>query len=182
VIYTELGLSGVWLVELERREDERGFFARAWCRDELRERGLESELAQCNLSFNERRGTLRGLHYQAAPHGEVKLVRCTRGAIFDVVVDLRPGSPTHGEWLGVELNEENRSMLYVPEGCAHGYQTLVDRTETFYQVSRPYTPEAERGVRWDDPAFDIRWPEAERRVLSAKDRSWTDSKVSVPET
>lgn len=174
MIFTETELRGAVIVDLDRREDERGFFARAWCRREFEEQGLSAEVVQCNLSFNHRKGTLRGMHYQVEPYGEVKLIRCTRGAIYDVIVDLRPESPTYKRWTGVELTGENGRMLYVPEGFAHGYQTLADGTETFYQVSESYTPEAERGLRWDDPAFAIEWPEAEPRIISEKDRSWPD--------
>jgi dTDP-4-dehydrorhamnose 3,5-epimerase len=172
--FAETELPGAFVIDLERREDERGFFARAWCERELAEHGLDTRVSQCNLAFNERRGTLRGLHYQVAPHAEVKLVRCTRGAVYDVIVDLRPESATYTRWIGVELTEDNRRMLYVPEGFAHGYLTLADATETFYQVSVPYTPDAERGARWDDPAFGIEWPQTEGLVMSDKDRSWPD--------
>ena len=174
MIFTATELEGAWLVDLDPREDERGFFARAWDRAEFAEHGLSTELVQCNVSFNHRKGTLRGMHFQNAPHAEVKLVRCTRGAIYDVIVDLRASSPTHTRWLGVELTAENRRALYVPEGFAHGYQTLVDGTETTYQVSAFYAPGAERGVRWDDPAFGIEWPDPDRPVMSEKDRAWPD--------
>jgi dTDP-4-dehydrorhamnose 3,5-epimerase len=174
VIFHPTKLPGVTVVELEPRDDERGFFARFFCRREFAEQGLELEVAQANLAFNRRRGTLRGLHYQAPPHDEAKLVRCVRGALYDVVVDLRPGSPTYRQWLAVELTGENRSLLYVPPGLAHGYQTLTDETEAMYLHSAVHAPEAERGVRWDDPAFGIEWPEADQRVLSAKDRAWPD--------
>lgn len=172
--FTETDLAGAFVIDLERHEDERGFFARAWCEREFADHGLDTRVSQCNVSFNEHRGTLRGLHYQVSPHAEVKLVRCTRGAVYDVIVDLRPESATYTRWVGVELTAENRRMLYVPEGFAHGYVTLVDATETFYQVSVPYAPEAERGARWDDPAFGIEWPQTEGLVMSAKDRSWPD--------
>jgi dTDP-4-dehydrorhamnose 3,5-epimerase len=174
VIFSETDLPGVYVVDLERREDERGFFARAWCAREFGEHGLSTDLVQCNLSFNHRRGTLRGMHFQEAPHAEAKLVRCTRGAIFDVALDLRPESPNHGRWVGVELSADNRRALYVPEGFAHGYQTLEDGTETFYQVSEWYTPGSERGVRWNDPAFEIDWPLADEPLLSPKDAAWPD--------
>ena len=174
MIFTPLELAGAFLVELEPRADDRGFFARAWCRDEFERHGLNPALEQCNLSFNHVRGTLRGMHFQREPHAEAKLIRCTRGAIFDVIVDLRPSSPTFTRWVGVELTEENRSALYVPEGFAHGYQTLADATETLYQVSVSYAPDAEGGARWDDPTFGIRWPQADERVISEKDRSWPD--------
>jgi dTDP-4-dehydrorhamnose 3,5-epimerase len=174
VIFRETELPGAYVIELERREDERGFFARAWCRGELADHGLDARVAQANVSWNERQGTLRGLHFQRAPHAEVKLVRCTRGAVYDVIVDLRPDSRTYTRWLGVELSAENGRTLYVPEGFAHGYQTLADASETFYLVSEPYTPGAEGGVRWDDPTFAIAWPDVSERVISVKDRSWPD--------
>jgi dTDP-4-dehydrorhamnose 3,5-epimerase len=172
-------IRGAFIVELERREDSRGFFARAFCQREFTEHGLNPEVAQCNISFNERRGTLRGMHYQAKPHEEAKLVRCTRGGIFDVIVDLRTESETRLRWFGVELSAENRRALYVPEGLAHGYQTLQDGSEIFYQVSEEYTPMAERGVRWNDPAFGIRWPIADP-ILSAKDAAYANYEVSKP--
>jgi dTDP-4-dehydrorhamnose 3,5-epimerase len=172
MIFTETELRGAYVIDLEPREDERGFFARAWCENEFAERGLTTRIAQCNLSYNHSAGTLRGMHYQAAPHQEAKLIRCTRGAIYDVIVDLRPDSPTYKRWTGVTLTPENRRTLYVPEGFAHGYQTLADGTETFYFVSAFYAPDAERGVRWDDPAFAIRWPDADHRTISEKDRAW----------
>ena len=171
--FTPTEVEGAWLVDLERREDERGFFARVWCRDELARHGLNPHLAQSNVAFTNAAGTLRGLHYQVPPHQEAKLVRCTAGAIFDVLGDLRPDSPSFKRWVGVELTADNRHMLYVPEGCAHGYLTLRDRSETFYQVSAPYAQAAERGVRWSDPAFAIAWP-LTPRVISAKDRELPD--------
>jgi dTDP-4-dehydrorhamnose 3,5-epimerase len=177
VIFRETALRGAWIIELEPREDERGFFARAWCEDEFAEHGLTTRIAQCNISWNARRGTLRGLHFQAEPHAEVKLVRCSRGAVYDVIVDLRPSSPSYTRWAGVELTAENRRTLYVPEGFAHGFQTLSDDTELFYQVSEPYAPAAERGVRWDDPAFGIVWPLTDP-ILSDKDRVWPDFQPS----
>jgi dTDP-4-dehydrorhamnose 3,5-epimerase len=168
MIFRETELVGVVVIEPERLEDERGFFARTFCQREFKAHGLNSRVAQCNLSFNHRKGTLRGMHYQLEPHREVKLVRCTRGAIFDVIVDLRPESPSYCRWVGVELSEENRRMLYVPEGFAHGYQTLVDNSEVVYQVSEFYAPGSERGVRFDDPTFGIAWP-CEVTVISEKD-------------
>lgn len=171
--FTATDLEGAYLVDLERIEDDRGFFARAWCEREFAEHGLDATVVQCNLSFNHRRGTVRGMHYQAAPHQEVKLVRCIRGAIYDVIVDLRPDSATYGRWLGVELDQRNRRMLYVPKGFAHGYQTLEDETEVFYQVSEPYHPGSERGVRWNDPAIAIAWPVPVTEI-SSKDRGLPD--------
>jgi dTDP-4-dehydrorhamnose 3,5-epimerase len=155
-------------------EDERGFFARIWDPDEFSAAGLTPTLAQSSLSRNALRGTLRGLHFQRAPHQEVKLVRCVRGAVFDVVLDLRPDSSSYLRALGVELTHENGRALYVPEGCAHGYQTLLDDTDVLYFISRAYAPEAADGVRWDDPAFNIAWPDTARRTVSERDRSWPD--------
>ena len=172
--FAEIGLPGAYLVELERREDERGWFARLWDPNELGAEGLDPRMAQISVAWNERRGTMRGLHYQADPHGEAKLVRCTRGAIYDVLVDLRPGSPAYTRWVAVELSDDDPRMLYVPRGVAHGYQTLADGTETLYFISEFYRPELQRGVRWDDPAFAIRWPDADRRVISARDAAWPD--------
>jgi dTDP-4-dehydrorhamnose 3,5-epimerase len=174
MLFSPTSLEGSYVIDLERREDDRGFFARAWCEREFAEHGLNARLVQCNVSFNPRRGTLRGMHFQRPPYAEAKLVRCTRGAIHDVIIDLRTGSATYKQWLGVDLTAENRRMLYVPEGFAHGYQTLEDQTEVFYQVSEFYTPEAEGGVRWDDPAFGIVWPDPEGAFLSDKDGSWPD--------
>jgi dTDP-4-dehydrorhamnose 3,5-epimerase len=166
-------VEGAWLLDLDRRGDERGFFARLFCEREFAAAGLESRFVQVNNSLTARRGTLRGLHYQLPPAAEVKVVRCVRGALFDVVADLRPDSPSYGRWFGAELTAENRSMMYVPRGCAHGFITLDDDTETLYLVSAPYTPELERGVRFDDPWLDVVWP-ADPIELSAKDRSWPD--------
>lgn len=172
MIFTETKLRGAYLLDLEKREDSRGFFARAWDQKEFEDHGLNPTVVQCNLSFNKKGGTTRGMHYQAAPYEEAKLVRCTRGSIFDAIVDLRPDSVTFMQWVGFELTSENRRMLYVPEGFAHGYQTLEDDTETFYQVSEWYKPEAERGIRWDDPAMGIAWPDTESREISDNDMSW----------
>jgi dTDP-4-dehydrorhamnose 3,5-epimerase len=166
-------LEGPYVVEPERLEDDRGFFARSWCQREFDALGLHSGLVQSNIGFNHKRGTLRGLHYQVAPHQEVKLVRCTRGAVWDVIVDLRPWSPTRGKWIGLELSEDNHKMLYVPAGFAHGYQTLTDDCELTYQTTEFFAPDAARGVRFDDPAFTISWP-LEVRVISDRDRSWPD--------
>lgn len=174
MIFTETELAGAFMIDLEPRVDERGFFARAWCQTEFEQHGLSTEVVQCNVAYNHTKSTLRGMHYQAAPHAEVKLVRCTRGAVYDVIVDLRPDSPTYLGWIGVELSADNRRMLYVPEGFAHGYQTLEDQTETYYQVSAAYEAGAERGLRWDDPSVGIAWPDAEQRIISAKDRAWPD--------
>ena len=170
LIYTPTGLDGAWLLEPERVDDERGFFMRTWCRHEFEEHGLETQLAQCNVSWNRRRGTLRGMHYQGEPHAEAKLVRCTRGALHDVIIDVRPGSPTRGRHYGVDLTAANYRMLYIPEGLAHGFITLEDDTEIFYLMSEFYTASAARGVRWDDPTWGIRWP-IEVAVISERDRN-----------
>jgi dTDP-4-dehydrorhamnose 3,5-epimerase len=174
VRFQELPLPGAFLIEPERKADERGFFARTWCRREFAAHGIRADWVQCNVSFNKRRGTLRGLHYQLPPWGEPKLVRCTLGALYDVLVDLRPGSPHYGKWAAAELTAENRRMLYVPEGFAHGFQTLADDTEVFYQMGAYYHPEAARGLRWDDPALAIAWPDCPERILSAQDLSYPD--------
>jgi len=174
MIFHETNLSGAYLVELERHIDERGFFARSWCQREFAERGLNSNLAQCNISFNTKRGTLRGMHFQMAPHEEAKLVRCTRGAIFDVIIDLRKNSPSFAKHYGVRLDSDNRLMLFVPEGFAHGFQTLCDSTEVFYQMSKSYTTTAAgMGIRWDDPTFGIEWP-LFNPIVNERDRSWAD--------
>jgi dTDP-4-dehydrorhamnose 3,5-epimerase len=169
MIFTETSLPGAFMIEIEPREDERGFFARTFCQHEFAAYGLKTEFVQCNVSFNKKRGTLRGLHYQAKPHEEAKLVMCPRGAIYDIIIDLRSDSPNFGQWLGVELTSLDHRMLYVPEGFAHGFQTLEDNTEVFYQISEFYYPEYAREVRWDDPFFGISWPPAERRIISPKD-------------
>jgi dTDP-4-dehydrorhamnose 3,5-epimerase len=171
MLFTETALKGAFLVELDTKPDPRGFFARSWCVEEAAAHGLNPQVVQCNISFNTERGTLRGLHWQAAPRAEVKLVRVTRGAIFDVVCDLRPESPTFKRYLAVELSAENRRALYIPEGFAHGFQTLMDATEVYYQMSEIFSPEFARGARWDDPAFGVRWP-IESPTLSDRDRNW----------
>jgi dTDP-4-dehydrorhamnose 3,5-epimerase len=171
--FVETELRGAFTVELDAREDERGWFARLWDPNELAAHGLDTRIAQASAAWNARGGTIRGLHYQAAPHGEAKLVRCTRGALYDVLVDLRPDSETFRRWTGFELSAEGRRMVYVPEGVAHGYQTLADDTEALYLISEFYEPDAQRGVRWDDPAFAIEWP-AEPTVISERDRAWPD--------
>jgi dTDP-4-dehydrorhamnose 3,5-epimerase len=171
MIFHETRIQGVFEIHLEPKLDERGFFARSWCRAEFESHGLNPQLAQSNVSFNTRKGTLRGMHYQVAPHAETKLVRCTRGAIYDVVVDLRPQSLTFKNWVSVLLTAENRIALYVPEGCAHGFLTLEDKSEVFYQMSEVYNAESARGVRWDDPIFQISWPE-KVEVISGRDRAY----------
>lgn len=174
MIFRETSLKDAFIIEPERIEDDRGFFARAWCKKEFEAHGLNPSLVQINLSFSKKRGTLRGIHYQAVPHEEAKLFRCIWGAIYDVIIDLRPESPTYLKWIGVELTADNRTMLYVPEGFAHGYQTLIDNTEVLYPVSQFYSPESERGVRWNDPTFGIEWAETDNLVMSEKDKNWPD--------
>jgi dTDP-4-dehydrorhamnose 3,5-epimerase len=173
VIFTETKLKGAFIVEPEQLEDQRGFFARTWCLREFESHGLNPRSVQCSISFNKKKGTLRGMHYQTAPHEEAKLIRCTRGAIYDVIVDLRPGSATFKQYVAVVLSSENRTMLYIPERVAHGFQTLEDNTEVFYQMSEFYAPEYTSGVRWDDPAFAIEWP-ADERIIMARDRNYPD--------
>ena len=169
MIFHETKIDGVWAIDLELIEDARGWFARTHCAETFASRGLVSSFAQCSASYNRRRGTLRGLHFQASPGEEVKLVRCVRGAIFDVAVDLRPGSPTFGQWVSVDLTAENRRALLVPEGCAHGFQTLTDDAELFYQISVPFAPELSKGVRWNDPDLAVAWP-IEDPIMSERDR------------
>jgi dTDP-4-dehydrorhamnose 3,5-epimerase len=171
--FKRAGLGGVYLIEIDKLEDERGFFARTWCQREFEEHGLNPRLVQCNLSYNKKKGTLRGMHYQAAPYQEAKLVSCTQGAIYDVIVDLRPQSPTYKGYLGVTLSAEIHTMLYVPEGFAHGFLTLEDETFVYYQMSEFYAPEYARGFRWNDPAFGITWP-GDIQVISERDGSYPD--------
>jgi dTDP-4-dehydrorhamnose 3,5-epimerase len=171
--FNETKLTGVFEISFEPMHDERGFFARSWCQHEFEQHGLNSAIAQCNVSFNEKKGTLRGVHFQAEPHPEEKIVRCTQGAIYDVVVDLRAGSPTFKKWIGVYLTAANRRMIYVPKGCGHGLLTLEDQTEVHYQMSEFYHAELSRGVRWNDPALQIDWPD-EPTVMSERDRSYPD--------
>jgi len=156
--FIETKIKGAFLIEPERIEDGRGFFARVWSREEFDARGLSPQWAQCSISFNDKKGTLRGLHYQAAPHAEAKVVRCTMGALFDVLLDIRPDYGTYKQWVSVDLTADNRRMVYIPEGVAHGFQTLLDHTEVYYQISAGYHPESARGARWDDEAFRIIWP------------------------
>jgi len=174
MIFKETNLKGAFVIELEKREDERGFFARTWCKKEFEANGLETGLVQANLSLSRKAGTLRGMHYQAAPYEETKLVKCTNGELYDVVIDLRPNSPTYRQWFAVELTENNYKMLYVPKGFAHGFQTLVDNVAVFYLVTQFYSPSAERCVRWNDPQFGINWPDVNIRTISEKDKNWPD--------
>lgn len=179
MIFRDTGLADAWVIDLEPAVDERGFFARTFSAEQFAERRLNPHLEQCSISFNERAGTLRGLHFQAPPHAEAKLVRCVGGALYDVILDLRPDSDSYLSWFSVELSAENRRSLYIPEGFAHGFQTLEDSTEIFYAISAAYEPSAARGVRWDDPAFGIVWPDTDDRVISERDRALPDYEESV---
>lgn len=172
MIVAETRLAGAYTIDLEPIEDERGFFARQWCEQELADAGLTTAVSQASVAYNHLPGTLRGMHWQVAPHAEVKLVRCVRGAVHDVIVDLRPESNTFAEWIAVELTEDNRRTLYVPEGFAHGYLTLEDGSEVWYQMSAPYAPDAARGFRYDDARFGIAWPAAGELVVSDRDLAW----------
>ena len=179
MIFEETKLKGVFIIELERHEDERGFFARSWSQSEFEARGLDFRIAESNISFNKKKGTLRGMHFQAAPHGQAKLVRCTAGGVFDCVIDLRPDSATFGQWLGVELSARNRLTIHVPDGFAHGFQTLEDATEVFYEMSQAYVPGSSRGVRWNDPVFSISWP-LEITVINERDRLYPNYVLPTP--
>lgn len=173
MLFTETKLKGAYVIDLEPRADERGFFARSWCAEEFEKLDLNPRLVQCNISFNKKCGTLRGMHYQAAPFPEAKLVRCTMGAIYDVIIDLRRDSPTFKQWLAIELSAGNHRALYIPEEFAHGFQTLAEDTEVFYQMSESFHPDCARGVRWNDPAFGILWPE-DIRNISNRDQEYQD--------
>lgn len=174
MIFAETKLKGAFIIDIERKEDARGFFARTFCEDEFTARNLNTHWVQCSISFNAHRNTLRGMHYQTAPFAEIKLVRCTMGAVYDVIIDLRSESETFKQWIAVELTAENRRAIYIPEGLAHGFQTLTDDTELLYQISEFYHPECARGVRWNDPAFDIKWPTAGELIIAARDREYSD--------
>ena len=175
MILTETNLKGTFIIEVQKLEDQRGFFSRAWCQKEFEAYGLSVSFVQCNINFSKRKGTLRGLHYQVEPYEEIKLIRCTKGSIYDVVIDLRPGSATYRQWIAVELTADNHKMLYVPEGFAHGFQTLDNNVEIFYQMSEFFHEECRKGVRWDDPSFQIKWA-LPNPILSASDRSFKDFK------
>jgi len=177
MIFTELELKGAYLVAVKKIEDDRGFFGRAWCKNEFLDHQLNPNFVQLNTSFSKKKGTIRGLHYQVDPYQEVKFIRCTRGRIWDVIIDLRPTSPTFMKWTGNELSADNYQMVYVPENFAHGFVTLEDDSEVYYPVTQFYTPGAERGLRWNDPAFNIQWPVAVS-VVSEKDSSHEDFKPS----
>jgi len=169
--FIETKLKGAYVIEIEPIFDNRGFFARSWCQQEFSDRGLDPNLVQCNISFNAKKGTLRGMHYQVNPHEEAKLVRCTQGAIYDVIIDIRPDSPTFKGWIDVVLSADNRRMLYISRGFAHGFQTLDDNSEVFYQMSNVYHPESARGIRWDDPEFQLEW-QIESKIISERDLSY----------
>jgi dTDP-4-dehydrorhamnose 3,5-epimerase len=173
MIFRKTLMNGAYLIDLERMEDERGFFARSWCRREFEAHGLNPGLVQCNISFNRKKGTLRGMHHQDPPHQEAKTVRCTMGAIYDVIVDLRPKSPTFKQHFGVLLTAENRKMIYAPEGFSHGFLTVEDNTEVSYQMSEFHAPECARGIRWNDPGIGIKWP-ADVIIISERDRNYPD--------
>jgi dTDP-4-dehydrorhamnose 3,5-epimerase len=179
LIFRETPIVGAFAIELERHVDDRGSFARVWCAREFEQHGLDARLVQCSLSSNARKGTLRGLHYSVPPHAEVKLVRCTRGAIYDVLVDLRPHSPSHRRYFAQTLTADNGLALYVPEGVAHGFETLEDSTDVVYQMSEFYDPTCARGVRWNDPAFGVRWPDPDP-ILSERDRTYADYLLHTP--
>jgi len=172
--FSNTKIPGVVLIEPELREDSRGFFARVFCREEFKAQGLVDHIEQSSLSFNQRRGTVRGMHFQIAPHEETKVVACVEGRVFDVAIDLRPTSRTFGQWFGIELSSENRRQLYLPVGIAHGFQTLEDRSTVLYQISTLFHPEAARGMRWNDPKLAIAWPISDDVIVSDKDRSWPD--------
>jgi len=174
MIFEETKLKGAYVIELEQLEDERGFFARSFCQKEFEKHGLNPRVAQCNISHSKKNGTLRGMHYQVVPHEEAKLVSCMRGAIYDVIIDLRTGCDTYCKWFAVELTSENHRMLYVSEGFAHGFQTLDENTVVFYHMSEFYHPESARGVRWDDPVFGIKWPKIHHRIVSEIDQRYAD--------
>ena len=173
MIFTQTKLKGAFIIEPQRLKDERGFFARTFCQGEFKAHGLNVRVAQCNISFNEKKGALRGMHYQVTPHEEAKLVSCVRGVIYDVIIDLRSDSPTYCQWFAVQLSSDNYKMVYIPEGFAHGFQALEDNTVAFYQISQSFNTEYSRGVRWDDPAFGIKWPLL-NPILSLKDGSFRD--------
>lgn len=174
MIFKETELQGAYVIELEKVEDNRGFFARSWCKEEFEKLGLNSNLSQCNISFNNKKGTLRGMHLQVKPYEEAKFVRCTRGAIYDVIIDLRQLSKTYMQWTSIELTYDNGKALYIPEGFAHGFQTLEDNTEVYYQMSEFYHPECARGIRWNDSAFNIKWPISKNICMSYKDKSYDE--------
>jgi len=171
MIFKETELKGAYSIQLEQKQDERGFFARSFCREEFRQQGIDFNITQSNISFNKNKGTLRGLHYQISPHEEAKLVSCPKGAIYDVIIDLRLHSPTYCKWLAIELSAQNYTSFYIPKGFAHGFLTLAPDTVVLYQMSEPYYPESSRGIRWNDPAFLINWP-SDKQIISTKDKAY----------
>ncbi len=173
MIFTETKLKGAYVLEIKKLTDDRGFFGRSWCKSEMEEHGLNGNVVQANTSLSKKKGTIRGMHYQKHPHEETKLIRCTRGAVYDVIIDLREDSPTYMQWVGVELTEDNYKMVYVPENFAHGFLTLTDNAEVYYLVTNYYTPNAESGIRYNDPAFNIQWPSSVN-IVSDKDKSHPD--------
>jgi dTDP-4-dehydrorhamnose 3,5-epimerase len=173
MLYKETNLPGAYIITLQPKEDERGFFARTFCKKEMEQYRLHTNFVQCNVSYNRKKGTLRGLHFQAAPHGEVKIVSCHRGVLFDVIVDIRKESPTYGKWFGIELSADNHQALYVPEGFAHGFQTLTDDVEVFYLMGNFYEPTAARGIRWDDASIGIEWP-VKNPIMSEQDKKFPE--------
>ncbi len=174
MIFTETKFKGVYIIEIEKIEDERGFFSRLWCQREFSQRGLNANFVQGNLAYNHKKATVRGMHYQTPPYQEVKLIRCTKGSLYDVIIDLRPNSETYLQWFSIILSDSDYKQLYIPEGFAHGYQTLTDNVEMRYGVTQFYTPEAERGIRWNDPLFKIDWPYKDNIIISEKDKNWPD--------
>ena len=172
MIFTETKIKGVYLIEPELITDERGFFARSFCKAEFRKHGLETDIVQCNISYNKKKGTIRGMHYQIPPFEEEKIVSCTQGSIYDVVVDLRSDSPSYCQWVATELSEKNFKMIYIPNGCAHGFQTSEDHTIVHYQITAFFHQECARGVKWNDPIFDIKWPNFQKRIISDKDKKY----------
>ena len=171
MIFTETKIKGVYIIEPELLTDERGFFARSFCKEEFKKHGLETDIVQCNISYNKKKGTIRGMHYQVPPFEEAKIVSCTKGSIYDVVVDLRGDSPTYCQWVASELSEKNFKMMYIPRVCAHGFQTLEDEAIVYYQMTEFFHPECARGVRWDDPQCKIKWPNVQNRIVSDKDKN-----------
>jgi len=172
MIFTETKIKGVYIIEPELLTDERGFFARSFCKEEFQKHGLETDIVQCNISYNKKKGTLRGMHYQVPPFEEEKIVSCTKGSIYDVVIDLRVESPTYCQWVATNLSDKNFKIIYIPTGCAHGFQTLNDDTMVFYQMTEFFHPECSRGVLWDDPRFTIEWPIIQKMIISEKDRNY----------
>ena len=177
IIFTETKLKGAFIVDPEKFEDERGFLSRSFSAKEFESHGLNPRIAECNISFSKKRYTIRGMHFQRSPFAQAKLVRCTKGAVYDVIIDLRPDSPTFKQWIGEELTAENRRMLYVPEGFAHGFETLEDDSEVFYQISNAYNPGSEGGVRWNDPVFGIKWPAMDGITINTRDQNYPDFKL-----